>query len=118
MDDERYNDLKREVHNIAKDVSSIRDMLISEPEASPMGRALIARSESNRRTIEQLRIDFEKYKHQQELEFAQFERERFDPLYDWWNRTKGSWQAVLSAAVVLGILATAVSIINLVDQTQ
>ena len=97
VDDQRFEELKRELKSdiraVASDVSSIRDMLISEPEASPMGRALIRRSEVNASATRELRRDFE-----------DFEKERFNPVYDWWNQQKGSWKALQGLALVLGVI--------------
>ncbi len=86
-DDDRYTDLNRKVDNVANDVKSIRDMLISEPEASPLGRALLKYAAENRRLIEEQRADF-------------------DPMYDWWQQQRGAWRLVIGAGVVLGIVGS------------
>lgn len=77
-------ELKADLRAVAEDVGAIRDMLISEPEASPLGRALLRRIEHIER--------------------------RADPMYDWWNQTKGTWRAVTGLAVILGIVATTFAI--------
>ena len=92
-DDPRFSDLDKKVDDVAKDVKSIRDMLISEPEASPMGRALIRRSQDNRKATDDLRDDFE-----------EFLDRRFSPMYDWWNQTKGTWRAVQGTALVMAMI--------------
>lgn len=86
-DDRRFSDLDRKITSVAKDVSSIRDMLISEPEASPMGRALLKWAQENRRLINGLRDDF-------------------DDDHEWVMRMKGSWQAIAGAGIVFGIVGT------------
>lgn len=87
VDDDRYKDLDRKVDQVIRDVGSIRDMLISEPEASPLGRSLLKAQAENRALILDLRQDFE-------------------PVYDWWQRSRGAWAAILGLAVILGIVAT------------
>lgn len=108
MDDQRFDDLKRElkadIKSVASDVSSIRDMLISEPEASPMGRALIKRSMDNRAIIQELRNDFEKYTEHHEDWANDFIEKRVNPMYDWWNQQKGSWKAFQGLALILGMI--------------
>ena len=94
-DDRRFDDLTRKVTDVAKDVTTIREMLISEPEASPLGRALLKASQNNRVLIDQQRSDFEK-----------FRREDFEPLDDWWQQTRGAWRLVLGTGVVLGIIGS------------
>lgn len=84
-------ELKADIKSVANDVSSIRDMLISEPEASPMGRALLRITDGNRRRIEENKREFE-----------EFVEKRFDPMHDWWHQTRGAWRLVLGAGVVLG----------------
>lgn len=93
MDDERYAKLDRKIDKVSADVTTIRDMLISEPEASPMGRALIRRSETNARATNELREDFEAFK-----------KEEFKPINDWWNQQKGSWKAIQGLALILGMV--------------
>jgi hypothetical protein len=90
VDDERYQALDLKITNVARDVGAIRDMLISEPEASPMGRALIRRSEENRTDILDLREDFETHL-----------RDEYAPIRDWWVQTKGQWKLIQGAALVL-----------------
>lgn len=84
-DDARIADLKQQVSKVANDVSSIRDMLISEPEASPMGRALIQRAVDNRRMIDGLRADL-------------------DPIEDWYQQMRGVWRVLPATALVLSIV--------------
>lgn len=123
VDDRRFRELQSEIKSVAKDVSSIRDMLISEPEASPMGRALIQRSLDNRVLITQQRADFDKhvqafeeYKREHEDDVDKllenhdtkedrWRKERFDPMYDWWQRIRGSWMGIASVGVILGIVS-------------
>ena len=108
MDDQRFDDLKRElkadIKSVANDVSSIRDMLISEPEASPMGRALIKRSIDNRAATQELRQDFEKYIETHEHFTENIIEKRINPMYDWWNQQRGSWKAFQGLALVLGMI--------------
>lgn len=94
-DDKRFERLENSINGVAKDVSAIRDMLITEPEASPLGRSLLNRAKDNHNDIIDLRRDFERFK-----------EEDFQPLWDWWNQTKGAWRFVLGAGVVLGIIGT------------
>lgn len=95
MDDKRFSDLDRKISEVAKDVASIRELLITEPEASPLGRSLLARSHENRAAISELRRDFD-----------QFKRQDFDPIDDWWNQTRGAWRFVLGAGVILGLIGS------------
>ena len=91
QDDKRFKDLDDKLNTITKDVGTIRDMLISEPEASPMGRALIRRSLDNRDMINQQRRDFD-----------DFRKDEFAPVHDWWQQNKGAYRLVQGVAVVLG----------------
>lgn len=79
-DDERYDKLERKVDGVADTVRDIRDMLISEPEASPLGRALLKRIV----TLE----------------------EEIEPIAEWWQQWRGVWRFILGLGVVLGIVAT------------
>lgn len=93
--DDDYTKLATKVDGIAKDVASIRELLITEPEASPLGRSLLNRAKENRERHDRLRADFELFK-----------KEEFAPIDDWWNQTKGAWRFVLGSGVVLGIVGT------------
>ena len=84
-DDQRIGELQEQVRSVAKEVRDIRDMLISEPEASPLGRALIKRSVDNRLLIDELRHDFE-------------------PVEIWYQQARGAWRLVLGLATVLSII--------------
>lgn len=95
MDDKRYERLDDKITKVQEDVSSIRDMLITEPEASPLGRSLLNRARDNRDAITDLRHDFEHFKDNE-----------FKPLDDWWNQTKGAWRVILGLSVVLGIVGS------------
>lgn len=86
-DDKRIGELETKVDRVADDVRSIRDMLISEPEASPLGRALLRASAENRRLIDEQRRDFE-------------------PVEVWWRQSQGLWKAILGIATVLGIVGS------------
>jgi hypothetical protein len=86
-DDDRYRELSDRVAKIAADVQTIRELLITEPEASPLGRSLLERSRENRRLIDAIRADLE-------------------PLEDWYQQTRGVWRFVLGVATVLSIVAT------------
>jgi hypothetical protein len=112
QDDVRYRDLDRKVSAVAKDVTAIRDMLISEPEASPLGRALLARSLENRREIEKVAIATSKAVDNCREDFEAFLKDDFKPLNDWWNQSKGAWKFVLGASIVLGIVSTFFSVIR------
>ena len=101
LDDERFAKLDQKIDRVSNDVGSIRDMLISEPEASPMGRALLRRSTENRSATDQLRRDFEKYAEDHQDWINGFIEKRFDPMYDWWNQQKGSWKAIQGLALIL-----------------
>ncbi len=46
--------------------------------------------------IDEAREDFE-YADQQM-------RNRYEPMYDWWQQTRGAWRLVLGTGVVLGIV--------------
>ena len=81
------------LEELTKEVRSIRDMLISEPEASPLGRALLQRSVDNRAIVERYHN-----------EFVAFVKEEFQPLDDWWNQSKGAWKFVLGLSTVVGIV--------------
>jgi hypothetical protein len=94
-DDDRYRDLSGKVDNVANDVKSIRDMLISEPEASPLGRSLLKTSSYNRRLIDEHWQDFQN-----------FRKEEFDPIDDWWQQQRGAWRMVIGVGVVLGIVGS------------
>jgi hypothetical protein len=93
VDDRRIEQLDRKITKVASDVGSIRDMLISEPAASPLGRALLEKSTENRRIID---------RHHDE--FQAFVRDDFQPLDDWWNQSRGAWKFILGAGTVLGIV--------------
>ncbi len=92
-DDRRYDQLDRKVTDVKTDVRSIRDMLISEPQASPLGRALLREIDAGRRETNDIRLDFDA-----------FARDEFKPLNDWWNQSKGIWKGVLGLATILGII--------------
>lgn len=70
-------------------------MLISEPEASPLGRALLKYASDNRTLI-----------NQHHDEFRAFKREEFEPIEDWRNQTAGAWKAFVGLALVLSAVAT------------
>ena len=93
MDDQRLVKLDGKIDKVAADVASIRDMLISEPEASPLGRALIRRHQENRENISKLDDKFER-----------FREEDFQPIWEWWQQSKGAWRLVLGTGVILGII--------------
>lgn len=92
--DQRLEELTREVR-------SIREMLISEPEASPLGRSLLKASQVNREMIER-----------NHAEFRAFVREDFQPLDDWWNQSKGAWKFVLGLSTVMGIIGAFFGIVT------
>lgn len=91
--DGRLAELDKNVAELTREVRSIREMLITEPEASPLGRSLLKASERNRQLIES-----------HHAEFRQFVRDDFAPLDDWWNQSKGAWKFVLGLSTVLGII--------------
>ncbi len=93
VDDQRFEKLDDKIDRVQKDVSSIRDMLITEPEASPLGRSLLNRSRDNRQLIDDLREDFERFRDTE-----------FKPIEDWWQQTKGAWRFIIGVGVVLGIV--------------
>lgn len=95
VDDDRIDELVEEMKSTRDDVRSIRDMLISEPEASPLGRSLLQRAIDNRTLI-----------NKNHDEFLVFKKEEFKPLYDWWNQSKGAWKFVLGLGTVLGIIGS------------
>jgi hypothetical protein len=101
VDDSRYRDLNKKVEGIAGDVKEIRDMLISEPEKSPLGRALLKIANDNRKMI----LD-------NEQDFEEFRDQKFTPIYDWWNQTKGSWRVIQGAAVILAIVGAFFGILS------
>lgn len=82
-------------------VDSIRDMLIGEPSASPLGRALLEKAADNRRVIDR--------NHE---EFRTFVKEDFRPLNDWWNQSKGAWKFLLGLGTVLGIIGSFFGILS------
>lgn len=51
VDDRRFTELGRDLGAVKKDVREIRDMLITEPEASPLGRSLKGYGMENRTRI-------------------------------------------------------------------
>jgi len=95
VDDDRYEKLEQKVDDVGKTVGEIRDMLISEPEASPLGRSLLKASAENRRLIDDHWTRFET-----------FRKDEFNPIDDWWQQARGAWRLVLIFSVVLGIVGT------------
>jgi hypothetical protein len=93
VDDSRFEMLDRKIDGVAENVTTIRDMLISEPAASPLGRALLARDDITDRNVAVLDAKFEK-----------FRTEEFNPIDDWWQQTKGAWRFIIGVGVVLGIV--------------
>ncbi len=109
-DDERFAEfsrkmleIDRKVTRIERDTASLRELLITEPEASPLGRSLLYRARENREMLDKLRHDFELFK-----------KEDFRPLDDWWNQSKGAWRLVLAAGIILGIVSTLLSVLAFV----
>lgn len=100
-DDKRIDTLERKIDRVADAVSAIERLLITEPEASPLGRSLLNRARENRTLIDALRHDFEA-----------FRREEFKPIDDWWNQTKGAWRFVLAVGVTLGMVGTVLGILS------
>lgn len=90
-DDDRYRLLEKKVDGVAETVSDIRDMLISEPEASPLGRALLKRI-----------VNLE---------------EEVEPIAEWWQQWRGVWRFILGLGVVLGIVATVFGVAAYFGQT-
>ena len=103
-DDDRIDKIDRKVESVATDVRSIRDMLISEPEASPLGRALLQRSVDNRKLMDARYEEFRVARREDQQTFQTFYKEDFEPLDDWWNQSKGAWKFVLGMSTVLGII--------------
>lgn len=66
------------IRELAAEVSAMRDMLISEPQASPLGRTLSRRID-----------DVE---------------ERLEPIARWHTEWAGVWKFALGLATVLGII--------------
>lgn len=54
--DREISAIRSDMDAMRRDLSTIRDMLISEPEASPLGRALQARANRNEKRIDQLEV--------------------------------------------------------------
>lgn len=79
-------------------------MLISEPEASPLGRALLRASKSNRTLIDKNHQEHDALIERHHQEFRAFLKEEFRPLNDWWNQSRGAWKFVLGVATVLGAI--------------
>jgi hypothetical protein len=105
--DPRIDQLVGDVKTVASEVKSIREMLISEPEASPLGRMLKQRSIDNRLMIDDLREDFEKYRDQT---WEAWKKEQFQPVRDAITQLRGAWLLVGAVSIVLGILATYLAI--------
>jgi anti-sigma-K factor RskA len=91
QDDKRFDDLSVKVDVIDRRTQEIRDMLISEPEQSPMGRSLIRKSDSNARRIAE-------------------QEERVDKLWDFMVEWRGAGRVLTVAAAVMSIVAAAVAL--------
>jgi ribonuclease HI len=110
--DPRIEQLVSDVKLVAGEVKSIREMLISEPEASPLGRMLKQRSVENRQAVEDLREEFEKFR---DVTWETWKKEQFQPVHDALTKLNGAWLLVGGIAVVLGIFATYLAITNRVS---
>jgi hypothetical protein len=84
-DDERFAEFKSELSDIKETIGEIRDMLISEPEASPLGRNLLQRSRDNAGDITDLEL-------------------RVKSLEGWRSEWRGSWRLVTGVATVAGLV--------------
>ena len=99
--EQRISEVVVETRATSAEVRSIREMLITEPEASPLGRSLLKYAHDNRQMIR------DNY-----TEYLRFVREEFGPLDDWWNQSKGAWKFVLGLATVLGIIGAFFGILS------
>lgn len=75
--DKRLDALERKVEDAHRKI----DAATSEADVSPAGRSILRRLE---------RIET-----------------RLDPIYDWWQQTRGAWRFILGLSTVLGIIGTA-----------
>jgi hypothetical protein len=92
-DDKRIDRLDQKIDKVAKEVTAIGRLLITEPEASALGRALLGKAVENRRLVDKYHDEFEAFK-----------KEEFQPLDDWWNQSRGAWKFVMGVGTVLGII--------------
>jgi len=83
--------LDTKVERLDVKVNEIRDWLITEPEASAMGRALLRRADANATKIRELREDL-------------------DPIHDWIQQFKGSSRALLYVPTILAAVSAVVAI--------
>ncbi len=108
--------LDRSVTDLDTKVDQLRDWLITEADASPLGRALKFRADTNAKNIETNRQQHDADVRDIRAEFAQFKRDEFRPINEWWNRSQGAWKAFTGASVVLGLIATALALLAYFDK--
>lgn len=92
--DGRLAALEKRVGDVADKVDAIRDMLISEPAMSPLGRRLQSQHD-------ELRADFES-----------FLTERFRPIEKWWDQVGGAQKVLVGISIILGVVGTFLGIAN------
>ena len=95
QDDDRFTKLEGKIDETKEKVDAIHILLMTEPEASPLGRSLLKYALENRRLIEDLRTDFVRHK-----------RDDFGPLEDWWQQWRGIWRFVIGIGIVLGVIGS------------
>jgi hypothetical protein len=101
VDDRRIADLGEQVVGLDRKVTEIRDMLISEPEASPLGRYLLKRADQNQASIREVAS----------ANSAKIENldTRVDGLEQTRDQARGAYRALLFAqfliTLLLGLLA-------------
>lgn len=108
MDDRRLDDFERTVRDVngkvermSGTVNEIRDMLISEPEASPLGRALLKRANDNQAAIKETAED--------NREAISKLGDRVNVLEGWRDQATGAYNAgriiQVLVAIIVGLLA-------------
>lgn len=92
--DRRIVELDKKVVQLDAKVSDIREMLISEAEASPLGRSLTRRADMNASGIADL-------------------NRRVNDLESWHDQAKGAYSATRVIQVLLAILVAILTLYNL-----
>lgn len=107
VDDRRLDGFERTLDEMADTINQIRDMLISEPEASPLGRALLRRANDNQAAIR---------------ETAETNRaairdlaDRVNSLESWRDQATGAYNAGRIIQVLIGVVVGLLTINNLMQ---
>jgi hypothetical protein len=112
------NELAKDMKELAAGVRVLREWLISSPDESPLGRALLKLAQENRSLIVRHRDDFEKHvrdagiDHDKDIEdwnreWDKWKKEEFNPIQTWRNQLQGSYRTLQATQVILGILSLA-----------